>query len=407
MKIVRKSMLLAISAMTVTACSSNNDEPEVPGGNDKNTRVDITLTAAQESALADQNEFALTLYSSISNEIKDKNIFLSPISVANVLTMISNGAEGNSYSQIAEALGGDAASTGSLNKVLLSKIASIDKTTALSISNSIWTDYSFDFKDSFKKVNEENSNAEFFKADLSSFDAVNSINSWCDKNTNGMIKQFLFAPPCCNIAFFNAIYFKGVWSRKFSKSETKVSVFYNSDGSSSSPYTMHQTSQFEYAESGETKAIKLPYGNGAFNMIIAMNENGDVNLKDVLGKTVTFVSRKVDFKLPKFEIENTIAPKVLVNAIEKCGVTDIFDAKKANLTGITDLNTSIGCIAQKAVVKVDETGTEAAAVTGGWDGADAGEIQLPVKFYINHPFTFVIQESSTGAILFMGKVNKL
>ena len=183
----------------------------------------------------------------------------------------------------------------------MSKIASIDKTTALSISNSIWTDYSFDFKDSFKKVNEENSNAEFFKADLSSFDAVNSINSWCDKNTNGMIKQFLFAPPCCNIAFFNAIYFKGVWSRKFSKSETKVSVFYNSDGSSSSPYTMHQTSQFEYAESGETKAIKLPYGNGAFNMIIAMNENGDVFKK--LGYSGD-VWNLADGKCPTLKIEN-------------------------------------------------------------------------------------------------------
>ena len=96
----------------------------------------------------------------------------------------------------------------------------------------------------------------------------------------------------------------------------------------------------------------------------------------------------------------------MVNAIEKCGVSDIFDAKKANLTGITDLNTSIGCIAQKAVVKVDETGTEAAAVTGGFD-TSIGEMETPVKFYINHPFTFVIQESSTGAILFMGKVNKL
>lgn len=127
MKIVCKSLLFAISAMAITACSSNNDEPEVPGGNDKNTRVDITLTAAQESALADQNEFALTLYSSISNEIKDKNIFLSPISVANVLTMISNGAEGNSYSQIAEALGGDAASTGSLNKVLCRRLHLLTK----------------------------------------------------------------------------------------------------------------------------------------------------------------------------------------------------------------------------------------------------------------------------------------
>ncbi len=403
MKTIAKTAIASLGIFVFTACSSNDEPGNGNNENGENNKVELTLSAKQEIALDCQNEFAYNLFENLLRD--DENLFVSPMSVSMVLSMISNGATGESYSQILNALGIESENEedlASLNRLLLSELPSVDKAVNFSLSNSVWLNNDFNAKNTFIQKCENNYDAEIYKTDMYSAQVVDLINNWCNIKTNGLINKFITKAPCCNIAFMNAIYFKGSWTSKFDKSKTKLEAFTNSDGSRSYVNMMHQTGSFEYGEYNGVKVVKLPYGDDAFSMIVAIDKNGGNNSLEAI-KNVQLYSVYTDLKLPRFEIENFIEGK-MNEALKNIGITNIFEAEKSGLTEITNGIITISQIVQKAIIKVDEDGTKAAAITGALDTSAVGDV---TEMHINSPFTFVIKENCTGAVLFMGKVNKL
>ena len=109
--------------------------------------------------------------------------------------------------------------------------------------------------------------------------------------------------------------------------------------------------------------------------------------------------------MPRLEIEYN---KDLKEDMKALGMKDAFNSAAADFSNISNYDLYLGLLKQFTYLKVDEEGTEAAAVTvGGMVNAAPPILEEPVPFYLNRPFVFMIRENSTGTILFMGKVTKM
>lgn len=398
-------MLLLIS------CSDDKDD---------NTRKEVSLTMSEEQILSTQNENALSVFRAFNaNEQKDVNILISPLSLNTNLSMVANGASGETFGQLlkmtSESEDGESINLlNSFNDKMRKSLPALDKTVKFYSVNSVWIDNEFPVLSTFVDNCSKYYGGTAKNVNLSSVTAKDEINTWCSKNTNGLIPEFLDDPFSSSVKFaaFNATYFKGLWKFKFNKKNTKTATFTNFDETTSTVDMMSNVDDYAYSETEYYQCVKCPYGNEAFCMYIVLPEktssvdkiieslNNDA-WKSMMPKSVWTVR----LRLPKFKVEYD-SKDLLRDVLSKMGVTDMFSAEKADFSGISAQHSYISLLKQKTAITVDEEGTEVASVTGDGlltsPGAD-----LIKNMTVDHPFIYIIQESSTGAILFMGKVSKL
>jgi serpin B len=154
--------------------------------------------------------------------------------------------------------------------------------------------------------------------------------------------------------------------------------------------------------------VDLPYGNGAFSMSVLLPETEDAipTAEDWAELTGNLQNKKVNLYLPKFTFETTMD---LIETMKAMGMPTAFSTS-ADFSQLADESLYISLLKQKTYVSVDESGTEAAAVTSTGMMTTAVvpvDDTQPILFEANRPFTFVIRERSTGVILFMGYVEQL
>lgn len=229
------------------------------------------------------------------------------------------------------------------------------------------------------------------------------------KDDPEVLKEGEFDPGAVSY-LLNAIYFKGDWAEKFNKDNTKNETFTKENNTKKSVPMMCQYHEFNYTQTNESQALCLPYGNGSFSMTILLPMEG----KTILDVAQTLTTEKwknimqnmrgcpVDLKLPRFESDTDID---LRPVMAKLGMPDAFDGNKADFSNFCNVCTYIGLMKQVAKIKVNEEGTEAAAVTVV-DMLETSAVDpepFYVTFHANHPFLYVISERQTGAIFFIGQ----
>ena len=210
----------------------------------------------------------------------------------------------------------------------------------------------------------------------------------------------------------NAIYFLGNWSYPFDISETREDSFTNYYGEKVTVEMMHISHEFRYCSGKDYQAVSLPYGNEKFFMtIILPDKNVDIykfvtsEVKSAFSSILTAETHHVSLYLPRFEKVKTYTLKDYMISL---GMEDAFDPSRADFSRIISGSSSVSVwiydAIHKTYIKVNETGTEAAAVTiiigvGGW---------LPppeeIVMRVDHPFIFIIHDTKTNSILFMGVV---
>jgi serpin B len=172
---------------------------------------------------------------------------------------------------------------------------------------------------------------------------------------------------------------------------------------------MKNEKHFFYQGNDVIRAVRLPYGNGAYSMTVILPADGKI-LSDVSNYLDNntwedfqrkMVMCKVDLWLPKYETKFDINLNGILSAM---GMSSAFDPVKADFKAMSDAAMCLSVVKQKAAIKVDEEGTEAAVVSmTGLDMA-AGPIATDhIVFHADRPFLYLITESSTGVILFAGK----
>ena len=410
---MKKVFILAAIAAISLSCSEIDDPVSV---DDLIPRKDIVLTKAQAEFVKANNGFALDLFRNVVREAKGESLLISPLSVTIDFGMVNNGAVGQTQKEIYETLGYKESSVEGLNDfchTMMSQSGKVDPSTKLEIANAAVVNKMYPgLKDSFTKTVQSVYDAEVIYKDFSKEDIKKLVNGWCDKKTHGMIPELLKSPVQADeyAHFLNAVYFKGVWTNKFKKDDTKKESFTREDGSKMTVRMMHQKDQFNYGSIPDLcTAVSLPYGNQAYQMTLLLPMEGK-SLADLVGKLdagawgrLMLFGVDVDVKIPSFETEYFVSLKDL---LPKMGIKQAFSTA-ADFSAMSSAPyLYIGDVLHKAKIKVDEEGTEAAAVTDitmMCGSAGPGSTPPTYEFHADRPFLYVITEISTGAIYFIGQ----
>lgn len=426
MKRIFLFLILVLLSICLISCSNSGTNSDNPSPNPPadsfgpigqiNPVNPGELSSADKTLAESGNKFGLTLFREIVAEEPDTNIFISPLSVSLALGMTYNGANGETRTAIQQTLELHDLAIEEVIwsfKNLIDVLSNLDPKVIFEIANSIWYRNGIAVKDEFLNLNQTYFNAEIDALDFNNDASCDIINNWVDEKTHGKITEILKPPiDSATIMFLiNAIYFKGDWTIQFDPEYTREASFHLIDGSSNKCNMMTMQDTLGYLENAYFQAVDLPYGDGDFSMTIFLpkaDNGGDVNaLASILTKTNlenwlgSFAEEEILLYMPKFEVEYGIKLKEILTAL---GMGIAFTPGMADFTNIADLELYINDVRHKTYIKVDEVGTEAAAVTIVEIMMTSTEPPTFKTMRINHPFLFVIREHSSESILFMGKI---
>lgn len=365
-------------------------------------------------------EFGLKLDKILSS--KDKNLVFSPFSLSTALAMTLLGTRNKSGEELSSVLFGRTIKAEE-HKALAQNYRTIvekcleSNAQVLSSANFLYAHSKYRILDAFKRLIESSFGAKAREVDFETKnkEAIDAINSDISAATKGKIPN-LFQQLDINtkLVLANALYFKGLWRSKFKTENTKDAKFKTNDKKEVDVKMMFQKTKlpFGYSEQLKCSAVELAYdkSNSALVILLPDEESSVAELKAKLTATTlkpllsSLSSLKVELWLPRFKIESTLP---LIPALTKAGITKIFDPNSADFSGITDhpLGLYVGDVIQKAVIEVNEEGTEAAAATGV--AFMARSLEIPERMEFNRPFVFflVSKFQDKRIILFSGTVN--
>jgi serine protease inhibitor len=383
----------------------------------------VQLTPADSNLIAAANSFGWKLFHQLNETATDNtNLFISPMSISYALAMALNGADGATRDAIAltmELAGMSQKDIDASNKQLMSFLTTADTTVIFNIANSIWYRSGLPIRDDFVTDNQTYFNAEVQGLDFAAPDAAGTINAWVKKSTRDKIPQIVSPPinPQTIMFLINAIYFKGSWSTKFIRSGTRDLPFHLIDGSTENCRMMFDKRKFAYYENPDFQAIRLPYGDSAFSMLVFLPRDtagADALITDLdedawqLWRNSLHVT-EVEFGLPRFKFEYSVT---LNDILKNMGMEIAFAPRDADFGRMVHLdqlqgeNVYISDVKHKTFLQVDEEGSEAAAVTSITMALTSSVALPPPVMIVDHPFLFAIEEKTTGSLIFVGKVMK-
>ena len=409
--------LTMMAATALSGCSLDSDSQDpVLIIDPVEPPTSMELTRGEQELVNQSNAFAFNLFSKAQDGVKSQ--ILSPISITYALGMLNNGADGETLAQINKVLGFEKTGADSINAFcykMLNMAPALDPLTKVMIANNIYVNQKYTLNPDFVQKANVFYNAEPETRDFKDGKTLDVINQWASDHTEQMIQKVLDEKEFNIDAvsyLLNAIYFNGAWTLKFDKEETVDEVFNHAGNTDELIWRpmMHKTAFFNYGENDDYQALRLPYGNESFTMTVLLPKK---DTYEAVPKVPTaeeweslnrrMVGKTVDVKMPRIETDTDIDLKSIMIAL---GMPDAFNEKKADFRYFCNVDVYIGLMKQVAKIKLDEEGTEAAAVTViGVDYALGPDTEEPkiINFHANHPFLYVISERKTGAIFFIGQ----
>ena len=419
-----KKSLILLAAMALSSlmlsCSSSEDAVDLGEAktvvNMLSEPIPINLTTEQQVFVNDNNLFTLNFLKTVNEtESNGKSFIYSPLSITYVLGMVNDAATGLTEKELEETLGFHEGGIQAVNdycKKLIDGLPKVDSKVTLNIANAIFLNKNYTLKSQFEQDMQKYYDAKAEALDFKAPEALNHINSWASEKTNGMIPTILDdIDPLMVSYLLNAIYFKADWASKFDPQNTKDETFTTENGNSSTDMPMmHQNVLIRYMKNDTYSAIEMPYGSGLWSMVVMMPEEGKTADDIIDGNLSTWVFKpyEVDLKLPRFETSSDTndIEDGLIGLMKKMGINRAFVDGLAEIPNMCELPVYIDMMRQKAKIKVNEEGSEAAAVTvaGATYSASSEPMEYPkATFHANRPFVYVIREASSGVILFVGK----
>jgi len=384
--------------------------------------------AAIPGDVADANNaFAVDFYRQLSADPEEdgKNLFFSPTSMYAAFSVLYEGARHDTAAQMQDVFGfePDAAARHNATAHLTASLNRDDPHATLEAANALWIADWFEPHGPYLDIARGTYLADAEKVDfLDSGDGggVKRINGWADEKTHGKIKEVIGqddVDEATAMVINNAIYFKGTWVTQFPAEDTKQSQFWTNNTHSVDTDFMHVTGVFDYTDSDGMQVLKMPYKGDRLSMLVVLPEGRDGigALEDAISADMVerwgqnLHSGEVAVSMPKFEMKTNYD---LGSYLLPLGMTDAFDPGAADLLGILGIapgeeyhgdNLYVSKAIQDAYVKVNEEGTEAAAVTTIIVTRES--LSLQPSFTADRPFLFLIQDDESGAILFMGRVS--
>jgi len=347
--------------------------------------------------------FQTSIFRETNDDFIGENVCVSPLSIFQVLGLTTNGGKGETQEQMVSAL--EANSLENLNSINLNILQTINQFETVELANGVMT--TFEPTKMFLKM------CIKYEAAIEPLISVDQVNEWCEEKTHGKITKILDELQAdTSMLLLNAVYFNATWQHKFEHSDTYPGDFYVDSTVKKKVDFMHQTTYFKYYEDNSVQVVELPYTKDSTSAIVILpKEKTDLNtylksLDDEVLNTMLagLSSKRVRLSLPKFQIEFKNKYKGI---LMRLGMIKAFktDADFRNLRCYGGI--FVNDVIHKTFLKVDEDGTEAAAVTI----VEMLDTALPptnlVIMNVNRPFIFLIRSTKlpkNNDLLFMAKV---
>ncbi|XP_029281358.1 alpha-1-antitrypsin homolog [Cottoperca gobio] len=357
-------------------------------------------------------DFAFTLYKSLSaNSAAGKNIFFSPLGISTALSMLSTGAGGETHSQLFSSLGYGTFNQNQVNEAyehLFHMMGHSQEQQRLDVGNAVALRSGFSPLEKFLKDVKHYYSAEIFNVDFTKpADAAAEINRFIASKTqdkiNDMVKDLA---PEMAMVLINFVYFRGQWEKPFDGNHTQKADFNVDENTKVQVDMMVRTGRYDFYQDvdNHTTVIMLPYKSNTSMMIVLPDEGKMKEVEGYINKDYikhwhdSFFRSSLDVYLPKFSIS---ADAPLDSVLKEMGITNAF-ADNADFSGMSDeVKLKVSKVSHKAVLSVDERGTEAVSATT----TEIMPMSMPETMKLDRPFLVFILEHSTKSILFMGKIS--
>lgn len=367
------------------------------------------------SLVKSNNQFALNIFKEINTNNTSKNVFISPLSISMALSMLYEGSNNSTKTELSNMLGYDTtlSDLNSQYKSLLSNLIKQNSSVSLNIANSIWVNknYSIDTNSDYMKTSKEVFNSDITSLDFNDITSLDKINEWISNKTMSKIPKMLNNPIYDQTMLLaNAIYFKSDWKYQFVKNATKTEKFYKDDGSTNTIDMMSYDPQkpILFGNGTDFKVLKMPYSDELTSMycILPISQTVDSLMNNMTLEKFEEIKSSIktrtnlNVKIPKFKIDPET--KSLKNSLIALGMKDSFDPKKSDFS-LIGKDLYVSDVVHNATIEVDESGSVAAAATVVLWATLSSNAPIPDSFVANSPFGYFIVDDKTGEILFMGK----
>ncbi len=386
--------------------------------------ADYTRTASDEGRVTDafvtaMSDFSMTLsHAVLAQEQEGKaNHLISPLSAMICLSMLANGAEGETLAQMEAVLG---MKINDLNRALYAFTQSlyVGEDCKVSLADSIWyrAGDRLTVKEEFLQTCADWYEAQQYAAPFDE-STRKDINTWVKKYTDGMIETMLEEPIPADAVMYliNALVFDAKWEEEYEKTDIVPGEFTALKGTVAS-VEMMRSEESVYLTAAGGFGVARPYKGGAYSFVGLLPAEG-TDVYDFAASLTgeAWVSmwqsrtrETVYTRIPEFTYDSSMA---LLPALEQMGMTHLFDSGKADLSGIGSSsagNLHGGGVYQKTYIEVNRHGTKAAAITWAVNkDCAAAEPMEPKYVYLDRPFVYAIVDNATGLPLFLGVVTNL
>lgn len=397
---------LFIALLVIPALGCGAPEPDPNSQPREMTQQEIQVGNAA-------NDFGFQLFREVVAESAEPNVFISPLSVSLALGMAYNGAAGTTETAMRQTLGFDQLTLSEINDAyrgLIDQLRVLDPKVKMEIANSVWYRDGFSVDSDFIQRNQTFFDAEVQGLDFAAPGAAGTINDWVADKTHNKITEIVDDPIGQELVMFliNAVYFKGTWTTEFDPADTTQQSFTTDTAGTVQVPMMNLHSDLSCLDTQDFQLVDLPYGDGYFRMAVILPRPG-VDVDSVAtqmdgttwaGWMGQLTEQEADLSMPRFELEYETS---LAESLKALGMGVAFDGSQADFSGINPTaDLYISDVKHKTYVKVDEEGTEAAAVTS----VEFGVTSVPSYFtmVVNRPFLVVIHDTHTQTMLFMGRI---
>lgn len=406
---MKRIIFITLLTTILAACKSNHEYES--NGIGASQSISLTSSDSIIKPTRNFNDFTINMFDHLHKDI-DNNFICSPLGVASLFRIIQDGASGKTQKELGMALG---VSSKEISEIALD-LQDEDGYAMVKMANLLAVNNKYKVESQYTEAMKALYGAKVSRMDFSNSSCVNEINEWVYKNTGGMIGEIIEQLSSTAILYaINTLYFNGRWKNKF-EGNTEKRKFIQEDGKKTIVDMMNNESKYAYACNDTFQIIRLPYKNrpgighkqNRFSMVIILPRKGKV-LDDVMRYLhqhtlqdiyLMMSTRKVNVMIPKF---NTDSELDVLSLLRSLGVRHLGD-----LSGISSEKIEISESKQIAKIRVDEEGTEAAAVTTGTGMALMAPESIDETYFFtaDHPFIYFIENEESGKIYFMGKFIK-
>lgn len=403
---------VASIALALVACSDGGTGPA--GAPALIAELPRSLTSAEVGTIGSANGFGFELLRRLyaAPQGGQANVFISPVSASMMLGMAVNGAGGDTYDAMIQTLGLDGLTQEQVNASysgLVDLLLGLDSSVQIELVNGVWLQEGVDFLPDYLTRVRDAFGANVENLDFTDPASATHINDWAAESTHDRIRQVVTPDEIRDAlaVLANALYFKGSWRTQFDPDETRTTEFYLPDSSTVDVPMMRQAKiedEVRLRAGPDYMAVDLPYGGAAFSMTLVLPDPG-TTLDELVAETDAawwsdlvegLFAGEASILLPRFEIRYGAD---LVPPLTDMGMGVAF-TDQADFSRMVDTDALLTAVTQSTFVRVDEEGTEAAAVTVGVVGTTSAP--LPIRF--DRPFLFAIRERLSGTILFVGTI---